>query len=205
MNTKEHILRETFSLMNRLGVQAMTMDMVAAACGMSKRTLYEQFGSKRSLVGQALRMVDEECGRDLKRIFAESANCFEAMLKTYLLIHNHIERTSTVLVHDVRRMFPELDGERGSKRLEMAAGLARVLHKAQAEGLVLDGIRAETAAFVFISSMQALHDVVHGSDVSVPKIDVFDMAFVTLMRGMATIKGVEYIDAFLSNNKLNNE
>lgn len=51
MNTKEHILRETFSLMNRLGVQAMTMDMVAAACGMSKRTLYEQFGSKRSLVG----------------------------------------------------------------------------------------------------------------------------------------------------------
>lgn len=31
------------------------------------------------------------------------------------------------------------------------------------------------------------------------------MAFVTLMRGMATIKGVEYIDAFLSNNKLNNE
>lgn len=136
MNTKEHILRETFSLMNRLGVQAMTMDMVAAACGMSKRTLYEQFGSKR---------------------------------------------------------------------LEMSAGLAHVLKKAQAEGLVLGGISPETAAFVFISSMQALHDVVHGINVEVPKLDVFDTAFVTLMRGMATIKGVEYIDAFLATHSLNNE
>lgn len=49
MNTKEHILRETFSLMNRLGVQAMTMDMVAAACGMSKRTLYGSLAASAAL------------------------------------------------------------------------------------------------------------------------------------------------------------
>ncbi len=53
--------------------------------------------------------------------------------------------------------------------------------------------------------MQALHDVVHGINVEVPKLDVFDTAFVTLMRGMATIKGVEYIDAFLATHSLNNE
>ena len=70
---------------------------------------------------------------------------------------------------------------------------------------MLGGISPETAAFVFIASMQALHDVVHGINVEVPKLDVFDTAFVTLMRGMATIKGVEYIDAFLATHSLNNE
>ena len=46
MTTQSRIIKETRELMTRIGVSAMTMDMVARNCGISKRTLYETFPDK---------------------------------------------------------------------------------------------------------------------------------------------------------------
>lgn len=50
MDVKEHILQETQNILSRMGPQSMTMDMVARNCGISKRTLYEKFPDKETLI-----------------------------------------------------------------------------------------------------------------------------------------------------------
>ena len=48
MEVRERIITECSKMMMSVGITSMTMDNVAHACGISKRTLYEVFPDKRS-------------------------------------------------------------------------------------------------------------------------------------------------------------
>ncbi len=206
MKSKEHILNETFALMRKVGIQSMTMDMVASNCGMSKRTIYELFGNKAELVSETIAMIHNQIGAQMQQIFDESGNCFEALMRTFILIHNSIENTPAVLQHDIRRLYPNTEKQCRAQNSKYVAGLAKVLAEAQNEGLVLAEVNVDTSAFVMVQSMHSMHDMTWEQDGPLSQIHVFDMAYVTLLRGISTIKGIEYIDEFMATkaeNQLN--
>ena len=205
MKSKEHILNEAYDLMRKIGIQAMTMDLVAARCGMSKRTLYEQFGSKAELVTETLQMVNEQMRQKLQKIFQDSENCLEALMRTFLEIHDSIENTPAVLQHDIQKLYPEIEARHKCKNSDFVTALAQVLRRGQSEGLILSCINVEVASFVVIASMHTLHELAQDQVNSVNAIDVFDTAFTTLMRGIGTMEGIRYIDEFMASksDKLN--
>ena len=55
MDVKERILGESEMLFFRYGVRRVTMDDVAKALGMSKKTLYQYYSDKDELVAEATR------------------------------------------------------------------------------------------------------------------------------------------------------
>ncbi len=197
MKPKEHILNEAFALMRKVGIQSMTMDMVAANCGMSKRTIYEIFGSKAQLVAETTAMIHAQIVEQMQQIFDESSNCFEALMRTFILIHNSIEDTPAVLQHDIKRLYPNVGKQCREQNSEYVEGLAKVLAEAQNEGLVLPELNVATSAFVIVQSMHSMHEMAWQREGPLSQIEVFDMAFVTLLRGIATIKGITYVDEFM--------
>ena len=64
---RERILRSTRDLLARDGYDSITMDNIAEACGVTKPTLYNAFGSKDELLAEAVRDV---YGRILARAAA---------------------------------------------------------------------------------------------------------------------------------------
>ena len=73
MTNREQILRNTSALFLERGCKSLTMDDVASANGMSKRTLYEMFHDKAGLLrecillmhkGNMVRMEEELTGAD---------------------------------------------------------------------------------------------------------------------------------------------
>ena len=83
MDLKQRILQETSQLLFTVGIASMTMDMVARSCGISKRTLYEQFPDKKSLVKECLKVDYKNSTTDFEAIFANASNCFEALFGTF--------------------------------------------------------------------------------------------------------------------------
>jgi AcrR family transcriptional regulator len=57
--TKERILEVAYGLLYREGFARVSMDAVAAAAGVTKRTLYQHFDSKDALVGAVLERQNE--------------------------------------------------------------------------------------------------------------------------------------------------
>ena len=49
-NVKERVIKTAANLFVRHGIKAITMDYIAGQMGMSKRTLYENFKDKDSLL-----------------------------------------------------------------------------------------------------------------------------------------------------------
>lgn len=197
---KEQIISRVEIILSRIGPQSMTMDYVARECGISKRTLYELFPDKRTLISEAVRYSHDVHKREIEEIFAEATNKFEALMKVYLNVRRHIQRTSMVFLDDIKRLYPDIFDQYRKNQADHVQGFANVIKKAQDEGLVLTNLNAEVAAMVFFITMHNLNQREEFTSLSVGKVELFDGAFLNFLRGIATIDGIKYIDEFLSHH-----
>ena len=206
MTTENIIIKESRALLKKIGASSMTMDMVARNCGISKRTLYETFPDKKTLIKTCIADEHKEQDKVLNEIFRTAENCYDALFKTYLHIRQYLSGTSMVFVNDIKRLYPDLFMERREKEKDIVASLSKVLSKAQQEGYVEKKIDTNIAAFLFLNNMRDINETRRYEDYGFSAIDVFDGAFLNFLRGISTIEGLKTIDAYLEKeNKLNTQ
>jgi AcrR family transcriptional regulator len=81
MNITERIVSHAIELFIRSGIRAITMDDISAAAGVSKRTIYENFRDKDELLRACLLFMDNIHARETERIFSESTNTIDLVLR----------------------------------------------------------------------------------------------------------------------------
>ena len=193
MDTRERIITECNKMLMSVGATSMTMDDVAHACGISKRTLYETFPDKRTLISECLRHEHAVKNAEVEQIFATSSNCFEAMFRVYMRAKGVYEKTSVAFVNDIKRLYPDIFEQHVNSEKTTVDGLASVLRKAQEEGLVIKRINPSIAAYLFVMSMRELHESSKAEKYGFAQADLFDHMFISFLRGIATVKGIEMI------------
>ena len=199
-DTRERIITECDRMMVSVGPSSMTMDDVARACGISKRTLYETFPDKRTLVGECVRRHHEAKNAEVKKIFETASNCFEAMFQVYQRARKIYETTSIAFFNDLKRLYPDMFDAHIESERHTVNGLATVLRQAQEEGLVISRINPDIAAYLFVMSMRQLHESSNADKYGFKQADMFDHVFISFLRGVATIKGIEMIEYLEKNN-----
>ena len=83
-------------------------------------------------------------------------------------------------------------------------GLSTVLRQAQNEGLVIKRINPDIAAYLFVLSIRELHESTNAAKYGFKQEDLFDHVFISFLRGIATIKGIEMIE-YLENQQQQNQ
>ena len=209
MDLKQRILHESSQMLFAIGPSAMTMDMVARSCGISKRTLYEQFPDKKSLVKECLLADVERTGHDLQSIYEHSSNCFMALFKTFYYMRKKMGMITYNFFPEIRRMYPDLNrmiftANEHKRVVDMSA----VLREAQQQGLVEARVNTDMASFLFFVTTSSLNGINQFSEYSLNRLsefgftqmEVMEGAFVNFLRGVATPKGLELIDSYLQKN-----
>lgn len=200
MDIRERIVNECSQMLMSVGPTSMTMDDVARACGISKRTLYETFPDKRTLIGECIHREHELKNAAMKEIFNTSSNCFEAMYRVYQRARKMYETTSMAYINDIKRLYPDIFEKHIENEKTVITGIASVLRQAQDEGLVIKRINPEIAAYLFSRSMRQLHENPNGVKYGFKIEDMFDHVFISFLRGVATVKGIEMIE-YLENQQ----
>ncbi len=131
MDTKERIVNECSRMLMSIGPTSMTMDDVARACGISKRTLYETFPDKRTLIGECIHNEHEKKNAAMKEIFSTSSNCFEAMYRVYQRARKMYDTTSMAFMNDIKRLYPDIFEKHVENERTVINGIASVLRQAQ--------------------------------------------------------------------------
>jgi AcrR family transcriptional regulator len=203
MEIKERILTECSQMLMSAGPSSMTMDDVARACGISKRTLYETFPDKRTLIEECVNRQHKAKNAEVKEIFETSNNCFEAMYRVYQRARKMYANTSVAFINDIKRLYPDIFNQHMGNEKVTVDGLSSVLRKAQDEGLVIKRINPEIAAYLFVASMRELHENSHFAQYGFKSDDMFDHVFISFLRGVATIKGIEMIEYLEKNQPVN--
>ena len=203
MTNREQILRNTSALFLERGCKSLTMDDVASANGMSKRTLYEMFHDKAGLLRKCILLMHKDNMTRSEEELAKSGNVLEWFMRS---LENKDERRMSFYYDfftEVKRYYPEVfmnvvqDVNRWHCEL-----LERVIRQGQKEGLFITGILdAHQLSLQLFELSVAVTDRAVRNYLEIKHNRGSDCLMLFLIRGIATEKGREYIDEYLKNNK----
>ncbi len=200
---QERIVKEASRLFIRHGIRAVTMDMIAAHLGISKRTLYENFGEKNELLLACLEA--EEQGQKLRweSYYHNRENVMDLLLRVYddtLLMMRHV---SPLFFEDLKLYHPKANDKYEDEVKHQKEITVSLLTEGAQEGLIRKDVNLDIAASLLSVQIEMLRksDRVFNSQYSFP--DIFDTIFKCFIRGLATPEGMKYADDYFRNRENN--
>ena len=173
---RETIIQLAAEMFVGQGIKAVRMDDIARHIGVSKRTIYEQFGDKEELLYQCLSYYVREQDRRHAELGAQAKNVLEAML----------------LVFGDERLVAERRNRDGLEQFKIA--LSRGVEEGYFQGIVNFDL-AITLLRYSVEGLIVRKDVLLSHNMSTNEALVF--LVVNFLRGISTEKGMRLIDDFL--------
>ena len=99
-SSKDKYIVQAFELFKRKGL-SLNMEQIAQGLGLTKKTLYNNFGSKQELISAAKDHFFMELEQRIAARFKDSANAIEALIGISSVIHAEIGRLGALLLEDV--------------------------------------------------------------------------------------------------------
>ncbi|MEY3854809.1 MAG: hypothetical protein RIS68_823 [Bacteroidota bacterium] len=103
---KSRILEKGTELFFRYGVKTVTMDAIATDLGISKKTIYQHFPDKDSMVYEVVKTFTEqdlEKWAELDRLYP---NVIEKMFKSFEMVKDMLVQMNPRLLFEIQKYFP---------------------------------------------------------------------------------------------------
>jgi AcrR family transcriptional regulator len=198
MDIQQRIVEEATRQFFQYGIRNVTMDGIAAALGMSKRTVYETFKDKTTLVYACLEVLSEKRKKRNKEICTPSQNVIETIFSFMKEGIKAINAINPVFFRDMEKFYPNYWSSLREKSEKEALGLSKgLLRKGIKEELFRSDISIPIVAKLFQEQMNLLADEKVFPRDEFSYADVFQNLTINFMRGISTKKGIELIESML--------
>lgn len=191
---RERIIMTAMEVFSANGIKCITMDDVAASLGISKRTLYEVFSDKESLLEACVLKKQAEGDCYVEGVYAQSGNVLEVILAVF---QRHIE-----IFHKTNKRFFE-----DMKKYPKIYAMVKNRHDNDSEKVlsffksgVEQGIFRDDVNFGIVNLLvRSQFDVLLNTDIcnEYPFIEVYESIMFTYLRGISTEKGAKMLEDFI--------
>ncbi|HIU54190.1 MAG TPA: TetR/AcrR family transcriptional regulator [Candidatus Gallibacteroides avistercoris] len=199
---KERVIRIATDLFLRYGIKAITMDYIAGQLGMSKRTLYEIFKDKDSLLLSCVQHVDEERVKEVEEIKKKTTNSIELFLSVYQRSLQKLRCTNQNYFSDLKKYHPSVFVYYEANKEKNLQNFIMLLEQGMNEGYIRKELNVEIISFLLSAQLELL---IKSNDIYLNKysfMEVFETIVMNFVRGIATPKGVAFIDEFVNRNSI---
>lgn len=186
-------------MFHQSGIKSVRMDDIAAACGISKRTLYENFADREDLIRHSMRYHAEKYEGEVKQRLENSENALEEF-KLIFSYGGDFRESYARVVKDLIKFYPAIFEDFMNKHhCEVIKNNKVRFERGIKEGLILDSVDTEFMARTLTSYLYGLKK--DFEDYNFPTTTdnksnnkPFLSAIIYFFRGLATEKGRQYID-----------
>lgn len=203
METREKIIEVAAPLFFYKGVKAVTMDTIAKECGMSKRTLYENFRDKEELLVQVLVEMAARHRRAALSSLGGTENVIEAIFTFVLACHGDAFEQRHRFFDELKAVYPDVYERIMSMGLTSNDEISyRILKRGVNEGIFVRDVDVETCnkAMRYAGEILASsHSDGQEADAAFGKI--ISSVLIPYIRGLCTPKGLAVLEEVLSKNK----
>lgn len=188
------ILDTALALFRQRGVKAVTMDDVAHALTMSKRTLYQTFRDKEDLLLEAMKKARQADQAVMESIVAETNNVLETLLSAMERRMKEFETIAPAFFADIAKYGRVIDYLDACERDDVEK-VVDFLRRGVAQGYFRDDVDL----YLFYDLLSGQIKRVVGRHID----DGRDIRYLFLntipvsLRGLATPKGQQLVDAFV--------
>lgn len=191
----QEIIIEAAKLFRQYGVRSVSMDDLARAMGISKKTLYQHVQNKSDLVDKILdysfyreKAFMEECTQ-------EHVNAIDALLEMSKLISEEMKLFTPAVSFDLQKYYPEIFRRHVEKSQKFAYdAVYKNLQMGIKQGLYRQDINPEVVATLYINKVEDMHDPDFYSKNNITFEMIFETMFENHVRGIANAKGIEYFE-----------
>ena len=180
------------------GIKGRTMDELAEQLGMSKRTLYELFRDKKSLVKECLAFFEEMKKSMSRKVFAESSNAFEALLKIYKANLEGMQRVDKKFIEDIKKYFPEINKEREKAKALHLKKSSEIFKKGMDEGFIVKDFDPNNLSLLLAEEMELIFSAQQFNTSKTHFMEAYKTLCLIFFRGIATSKGIEMMEKIMS-------
>jgi len=190
VDVRERILIESGHLFGKYGIRTMTMDALAEEMGISKRTIYERFKDKDTLLLEVLRYYKEKTTVESIRLIEQSDNAIEALFRIIKMTVGQMQRMSPAFFHDFKKYHQNV--------FKQFAEPGEIRDMSMTRKLLETGVRQEV--FKDDINMEIVNHAIHALfdlfghnsemiDAGFHRQDMFDHILIPYFRGISTKKG----------------
>lgn len=192
---RERILVTATEAFASKGIKSITMDDIAAALGISKRTLYEVFSDKESLLKECILKAQSDREAYLQEVYEQSHNVLEVILAVFQKSIEVFHQTNKRFFEDIKK-YPKVYNmmkERSESDSEKTMSFFMLG--------VEQGIFRSDVNFAIVNLLvREQFDVLLNTDVcnEYSFIEVYESIMFTYIRGISTEKGAKVLEDFIS-------
>ncbi len=155
---KLRIARQAFPLYVQFGFRKVTMDEVAAACTMSKKTIYQYYPGKKELIRSCMQLIMSEIASTVSTVVEDKMRSFDDKARNLLFILAERNRLlSKPLVADLQRETPDIWREMVEiRQRNIERYFSRVLEQGIEEGYIRSDIPMDIVIIALIQMIQGI-------------------------------------------------
>lgn len=188
---KKVIIIDALDLFSRYGVKGVSMDQIARNSNISKRTLYEYFEDKRTLLAEALEYNFVERINLINRLEQDSESVIDLFFYFYEKIME-MPRWYTPKFYDDLKKYPEVREVQERHRAKFHEIFSNWLKRGIEEGVFVDDVNYEILVCWARRYSRMIRPPQMFSQFS--SKDVYNTIILIIMRGICTAKGAERLE-----------
>lgn len=197
---RTRILNSATNRFFEYGITKVTLDEIAADCGISKKTLYKYFRGKDSLLEAAIQSMEAHIRLKFDEISASDRKFEEKLSMILLVVGKQMSKIRPLFLQDLQRFHPALWKKIDQFRSEIIVRYWKPLfHQAQEEGVFHPSVPVELFYLVFVSAVQGVINPKVLTDHSFSAVDAMRGLLIILLEGAVTAKSKRTIQKFLES------
>ena len=203
MSKREKVIRRAAEMIAEMGVKSLRVDDVAHDLAISKRTLYEMFGDKEELLYHSIKYMFQAEAVEIQNGVLKSQTGIPALFEIFdaMMARGAVRKR---VMENLAKFYPELYERVMTENRDYGLAILREkLTRLVEEGLISEIVNIDLSITMFYYTSMGLMRR-HGRLVlpnGITEQDAFRYTIVNFFRGIATLKGVEQIDAYITANK----
>ena len=179
------------------GLKGTTMDSLASALQMSKRTLYEIFGNKEELFKEVHLYFHKKMAQKLSEIFLTSTNVMEAIIKCFLYNRDFMSNLCPDFIRDMQSISNQrVDKNKCAKR-QHHQNLYEVLQKGVEEGYFREDVNLMVQCRMFLIQMESLKRTEDLFPEDISLLEIYDNIIIGFLRGISSQKGLDELEKYI--------
>ena len=202
---REKIIKIAEELFLTLGFKSITMDDIANAMGISKKTIYAHFTNKTELVEVVTFEALNQIHLGIDKIRETSTNPIEELYQTKMFVMTYLKNEKVSPQFQLKKYYPKIYDLLNIKQFEkMNSCVMDSLKKGVDTGLFRVEINLEFISRMYFSGMNGIRDITVFPDALFDKHYIFESYLEYHLRAIVTEEGLNLLNNYLNPNTPNN-
>ena len=195
---RERIIEKAMQDFSRHGIRAVKMDMLAKELGISKRTMYEIFEDKETLLFEGIKVYGERKREYMHSYAEEGHDVIDIIMEAYHMKVEEVRAVNPDFYLDLMK-YPRLAQHMKEAQQKSREGFLAFMKRGVDDGYFRPDVNYELVPHIFDALGQYIltNSLVQQYSVE----ELFSNCFLIALRGFCTDKGLHTIDKLMAEAK----